>query len=76
MINEMGDLHIYYETRGEGNPVLAIHGFGIDHHVMDRLLGTDFHKSRGMETYLRGPAGHGSHTRPKLVERCRFRCWT
>jgi pimeloyl-ACP methyl ester carboxylesterase len=38
MISEMGDLHMYYETRGEGNPVLAIHGFGIDHHVMTSCL--------------------------------------
>ncbi|MGB9372484.1 MAG: alpha/beta hydrolase [Halobacteriota archaeon] len=34
MICDIGDLHIYYETCGEGSPVLAIHGFGIDHHVM------------------------------------------
>ena len=27
-------VEIYYETRGEGSPVLTIHGFGIDHHVM------------------------------------------
>jgi pimeloyl-ACP methyl ester carboxylesterase len=31
---EVGDLHFQYETHGEGMPMLMIHGFGIDRHVM------------------------------------------
>jgi pimeloyl-ACP methyl ester carboxylesterase len=34
MFCEVDGLGIYYETYGEGIPVLMIHGFGIDHHVM------------------------------------------
>lgn len=34
MMCEIDGLEIYYETRGEGRPVLMIHGYGIDHHVM------------------------------------------
>ena len=34
MICEVDGLEMYYEVRGEGVPVLMIHGFGIDHHVM------------------------------------------
>ena len=35
MICDIGDgLEIYYETYGEGIPILTIHGFGIDHNVM------------------------------------------
>ncbi|MGZ4919955.1 MAG: alpha/beta fold hydrolase [Halobacteriota archaeon] len=34
MICTIDDLHVYYETYGEGLPVLMIHGYGIDHHVM------------------------------------------
>ncbi|MGA9141819.1 MAG: alpha/beta hydrolase [Methanocella sp.] len=34
MICDVDGLEIYYETCGEGTPVLMIHGFGIDHHVM------------------------------------------
>ncbi|HEY3274373.1 MAG TPA: alpha/beta hydrolase [Methanocella sp.] len=34
MFCEVDGLAIYYETYGEGIPVLLIHGFGIDHHVM------------------------------------------
>lgn len=34
MICEVGGLEIYYETRGEGVPIVMIHGYGIDHSVM------------------------------------------
>jgi pimeloyl-ACP methyl ester carboxylesterase len=34
MICDVDGLEIYYETYGEGVPVLMLHGFGIDHHVM------------------------------------------
>jgi pimeloyl-ACP methyl ester carboxylesterase len=34
MFSAVDGLAIYYETFGEGTPVLMIHGFGIDHHVM------------------------------------------
>jgi pimeloyl-ACP methyl ester carboxylesterase len=34
MFCEVDGLEIYYETYGEDIPVLMIHGFGIDHHVM------------------------------------------
>lgn len=34
MFCEVGGACIYYETRGEGFPVLMLHGYGIDHHVM------------------------------------------
>ncbi len=32
------DLEVYYETYGEGKPILAIHGYYIDHHVMEGCL--------------------------------------
>lgn len=34
MICKVDDLDIYYEVYGEGTPVVMIHGYGIDHHVM------------------------------------------
>ena len=34
MICKVLDLDIYYETCGEGKPILMIHGYGIDHNVM------------------------------------------
>lgn len=47
MICEVGDLHFYYETRGEGMPVLMIHGFGIDHHVMTGCMEPIFERRAG-----------------------------
>lgn len=34
MFCDVDGLEIYYEVYGEGFPVLMLHGFGIDHHVM------------------------------------------
>jgi pimeloyl-ACP methyl ester carboxylesterase len=34
MICKVRDIDIYYETYGEGKPILMIHGYGIDHNVM------------------------------------------
>ncbi len=38
MICEIDELKIYYETYGDGIPLLAIHGYGIDHNVMTGCL--------------------------------------
>jgi pimeloyl-ACP methyl ester carboxylesterase len=34
MFCNVDGLEVYYEVMGEGFPVLTLHGFGIDHHVM------------------------------------------
>jgi pimeloyl-ACP methyl ester carboxylesterase len=34
MICKIDELKIYYETYGDGIPILMIHGYGIDHNVM------------------------------------------
>ena len=34
MICEIDDLKIYYETYGNGMPILMIHGSGVDHNIM------------------------------------------
>jgi pimeloyl-ACP methyl ester carboxylesterase len=34
MICEIDDLKIYYETYGDGIPILMIHGRGVDHNIM------------------------------------------
>lgn len=36
MYARVGGRRIYYKSLGEGTPVVAIHGFGIEHHVMLR----------------------------------------
>lgn len=34
MMCEVDGINIYYESYGDGLPVLMLHGYGIDHHVM------------------------------------------
>lgn len=34
MFLRIGDVDVHYEVIGEGKPVLMIHGYGLDHHVM------------------------------------------
>ncbi|CAJ36481.1 alpha/beta fold hydrolase [Methanocella arvoryzae] len=47
MYCEVGDLEIYYEEYGEGTPVVMIHGYGIDHHVMTGCMEPVFLKRKG-----------------------------
>ncbi len=67
MISEMGDLHMYYETRGEGNPVLAIHGFGIDHHVMTSCLEPIFTNRAGSKRIYVDLPGMGRTRAPRWL---------
>lgn len=47
MICALDDLRLYYETYGEGLPVLMIHGYGIDHHVMTGCMEPIFMRRHG-----------------------------
>jgi len=67
MICEMGDLQIYYATRGEGNPVLAIHGFGIDHHVMTGCMEPIFARRAGWKRIYLDLPGMGRTRAPRWL---------
>ena len=43
----INDITIYYEEYGEGIPVLCIHGYGVDHHVMTGCLEPIFTATSG-----------------------------
>lgn len=47
MFCDVDGLQVYYEARGEGFPVLMIHGFGIDHHVMTGCMEPVFRRRPG-----------------------------
>lgn len=47
MICEIDDLKIYYETHGDGMPVLMIHGYRFDHNVMTGCMEPIFKGRRG-----------------------------
>jgi pimeloyl-ACP methyl ester carboxylesterase len=63
----MGDLHIYYETRGEGSPVLGIHGFGIDHHVMTGCMEPIFANRAGWKRIYLDLPGMGRTRAPRWL---------
>lgn len=35
MYCDFADVPVYYEVRGEGRPILIIHGFSVDHRLME-----------------------------------------
>lgn len=49
MVYEYNDVSLYYETRGDKDPVILLHGWGQDHHTFDDL--TDF-LSNKFKVYL------------------------
>ena len=64
MLCDIGDLHFYYETIGEGVPVLMIHGFGIDHHVMTGCMEPIFEKRAGWKRIYFDLPGMGGTPAP------------
>ncbi len=67
MLCDIGDLHFYYDTIGKGVPVLMIHGFGIDHHVMTGCMEPIFEKRAGWKRiYFDLPGMGGTPAHPWL----------
>jgi pimeloyl-ACP methyl ester carboxylesterase len=67
VICEIGDLNIYYETRGEGSPLLAIHGYYLDHHVMTGCLEPIFSRRPGWKRIYIDLPGMGSTRAPSWL---------
>ncbi|HEX7514548.1 MAG TPA: alpha/beta hydrolase [archaeon] len=72
---EVGDLHFQYETHGEGMPILMIHGFGIDRHVMTGCMEPIFKtRSEWKRIYFdlpgmgRTPAPHWMSNADQMLE--------
>lgn len=68
MFCEIGDLSIYYETYGEGMPVLNIHGFGIDHHVMTGCMEPIFKGRPGYRRIYLDLPGMGRSKAPESLK--------
>jgi pimeloyl-ACP methyl ester carboxylesterase len=64
MICDVGDLHFSYETRGKGVPVLMIHGFGIDRHVMLGCMEPIFRRRSGWKRIYFDLPGMGQTPAP------------
>lgn len=67
MICDVGDLHFHYEIRGEGMPVLMIHGFGIDRHVMTGCMEPIFERRAGWKRIYFDLPGMGRTPAPRWL---------
>jgi pimeloyl-ACP methyl ester carboxylesterase len=75
MKREFSDLNFQYETRGEGMPILMIHGFGIDRHVMTGCMEPIFESRSGWKRIYfdlpgmgRTPAPHWLSNADQMLE--------
>ncbi len=68
MFCELDGLSIYYETYGEGTPILNIHGYGIDHHVMSNCMEPIFNKRPGWQRIYLDLPGMGQTKAPKWLK--------
>lgn len=64
MLCAIDDLDVYYETHGEGVPVLMIHGYGIDHHVMTGCMEPIFTTRPGWKRIYIDLPGMGQTSAP------------
>jgi len=67
MICDVGDLRFHYEIRGEGMPVLMIHGFGIDRHVMTGCMEPIFERRAGWKRIYFDLPGMGRTPAPRWL---------
>ncbi|WP_195270300.1 alpha/beta hydrolase [Eubacterium sp. 1001713B170207_170306_E7] len=59
MKQRIGDIELYYEKEGEGQPLILIHGNGEDHGIFDKIVGP---LSADFTVYALDSRGHGSST--------------
>ncbi len=67
MICDIDDVHVYYEAYGEGRPVLLIHGYGIDHHVMTGCIEPIFAVRPGWRRVYLDLPGMGATSAPEWL---------
>jgi pimeloyl-ACP methyl ester carboxylesterase len=68
MFCEVDGVNIYYEATGEGYPILMLHGYGIDHHVMTGCMEPIFKKRPGYKRIYMDLPGMGRSKAPGWLE--------
>ena len=53
------DISVYYEAYGEGRPLIALHGWSLDHHHMVSALEPLFEHRQGWKRVYPDLPGHG-----------------
>lgn len=59
MYCDVGGISVYYEVVGNGKPVIMIHGYGLDHHVMRGCMEPVFRHRHGYKRIYFDLPGHG-----------------
>jgi len=68
MFCELDGLSIYYESYGEGTPILNIHGYGIDHHVMSNCMEPILKNRQGWQRIYLDLPGMGKTKAPEWLK--------
>ncbi len=68
MFCELEGLNVYYESYGEGTPILNIHGYGIDHHVMSNCMEPILTNRPGWQRIYLDLPGMGQTKAPKWLK--------
>lgn len=56
---ELKDITVHYETRGEGRPIVMLHGWGMDHRYMASDMEPLFRQREGWKRIYPDLPGHG-----------------
>lgn len=68
MMCEVDGINIYYESYGDGLPVLMLHGYGIDHHVMTGCMEPIMKNRPGYKRIYMDLPGMGRSKAPDWLE--------
>lgn len=68
MFCDINGVNVYYEAMGEGYPILMLHGYGIDHHVMAGCMEPIFQKRPGYRRIYIDLPGMGKSSAPEWLE--------
>ncbi len=68
MFCDIEGVNVYYEVVGEGHPILMLHGYGIDHHVMTGCMEPVFQKRAGFRRIYMDLPGMGRSSAPEWLE--------
>lgn len=74
MYCNLGNVSVYYETFGEGFPIVLIHGFTPDHRLMTGCMEPVFENQPGWHRIYLDLPGMGQ-TKGRIGSKALIRCW-
>ncbi|MDY0019447.1 MAG: alpha/beta hydrolase [Anaerolineae bacterium] len=64
---DLEDISVYYETMGEGRPIVLLHGFGPDHRLMTGCMEPIFRQRDGWQRFYPDLPGMGRTSGPSRI---------